>query len=337
MVDGLSYELAYDGDGNPVETYTPTPVPTTGAPDVNAIAARVTLAEQSADPAAEAGFGQVYALPVAGVLELFYRSAGGIVQLTSGGVVNAAGGATDLSYTAATRVLASSTGADATLPLLSSGDAGLAPASGGGTAKLLRADGTWVAPRRPDDFRHTGATYTNVYPAGQCGGAATNFNALSGNVIYAVPFFAPLRGGSVNKMLCEITTGVNPSNSRMGIYTNTSDSNVYPDQLVANSDTGSISSAAAAVLSYTYGTPIALTPGELYWAVFVSSGSVTVRALNLASGQCLLGYNPALGANGAYQYLRATLSYGSLPSTFPGSPTLVANTVVPLIALSYSA
>ena len=62
-------------------------------------------------------------------------------------IAAAGGGAgTDLSYTAATRVLASSTGADATLPLVSSGDAGLAPASGGGTSNFLRADGTWAAP-----------------------------------------------------------------------------------------------------------------------------------------------------------------------------------------------
>jgi hypothetical protein len=56
------------------------------------------------------------------------------------------GGATNLTYTAATRVIASDTGTDATLPLVTTGDAGLAPASGGGTANFLRADGTWAAP-----------------------------------------------------------------------------------------------------------------------------------------------------------------------------------------------
>lgn len=55
-------------------------------------------------------------------------------------------GATNLSYTAATRVIASDTGTDATLPLVSSSDAGLAPASGGGTTNFLRADGTWAEP-----------------------------------------------------------------------------------------------------------------------------------------------------------------------------------------------
>ena len=65
-----------------------------------------------------------------------------IVEIGGGG----GGGATNLSYTAATRIVASDTGTDATLPLVTSGDAGLAPASGGGTTNFLRADGTWAAP-----------------------------------------------------------------------------------------------------------------------------------------------------------------------------------------------
>lgn len=53
---------------------------------------------------------------------------------------------TDLSYTAATRLLASSTGADVNLPIFTGTEAGLVPASGGGTANFLRADGTFAAP-----------------------------------------------------------------------------------------------------------------------------------------------------------------------------------------------
>lgn len=66
--------------------------------------------------------------------------------------------ATDLTYTAATRVLASSTGTDATLPLVASGAAGLAPASGGGTANFLRADGTWAAPPGGSSYTEPGPT-----------------------------------------------------------------------------------------------------------------------------------------------------------------------------------
>ena len=43
-------------------------------------------------------------------------------------------------------LLKSSSGTDVTLPLVSSKSAGLAPASGGGTTKFLRADGTWAVP-----------------------------------------------------------------------------------------------------------------------------------------------------------------------------------------------
>ena len=53
---------------------------------------------------------------------------------------------TDLTYTAATRLLESSTGTDVTLPLFTSANAGLVSGSGGGTSNFLRADGTWAAP-----------------------------------------------------------------------------------------------------------------------------------------------------------------------------------------------
>jgi hypothetical protein len=53
---------------------------------------------------------------------------------------------TNIAYTAATRALASSTGTGTTLPIVTTADAGLAPASGGGTTNFLRADGTWSAP-----------------------------------------------------------------------------------------------------------------------------------------------------------------------------------------------
>jgi hypothetical protein len=69
-------------------------------------------------------------------------------------------GATNLSYTAATRVLASDTGTDVTLPLVTTGNAGLAPASGGGTANFLRADGAWAAPASGSGGTKTLARFT---------------------------------------------------------------------------------------------------------------------------------------------------------------------------------
>lgn len=82
--------------------------------------------------------------------ELPINRAGVDYKITAGSVA-ALAPATDLSYTAATRVLASSTGTDATLPLVTSSDAGLAPASGGGTTNYLRADLTWTTVPNPTE------------------------------------------------------------------------------------------------------------------------------------------------------------------------------------------
>jgi hypothetical protein len=65
----------------------------------------------------------------------------------SGTTLNASGGggATNLAWDAATSTVTSDTGTDATLTAFNSTQAGLAPASGGGTTNFLRADGTWAA------------------------------------------------------------------------------------------------------------------------------------------------------------------------------------------------
>ena len=89
---------------------------------------------------------------------------------------------TDLSYTAATRVLASSTGTDATLPLVTSTDAGLAPASGGGTSNFLRADGTWAAPSG-------GGTVTSVGLSAPTGFSVAN-SPVTGSGTLALSFAA---------------------------------------------------------------------------------------------------------------------------------------------------
>ena len=56
---------------------------------------------------------------------------------------------TNLTWTASTRTLASSTGTDAVITLFDSSNAGLTPASGGGTSNFLRADGYWEVPTYP--------------------------------------------------------------------------------------------------------------------------------------------------------------------------------------------
>ena len=88
--------------------------------------------------------------------------------------------ATNLSYDAATRTIASDTGTDATLPLVTSSDAGLVPATGGGTTNFLRADGTFAAPPTSPPGGTSGQLQFN--DGGSFGGVASSSVDVDGNV-----------------------------------------------------------------------------------------------------------------------------------------------------------
>jgi hypothetical protein len=105
------------------------------------------------------------------LLDNFTAALKGLVPLSGGGTANylradgswnaPPGLPTDLTYTAGTRTLNSSTGADVVLPLFTSTEAGLTPLSGGGSTNYLRADGTWAAPPGlPTDLTYTAGTRT---------------------------------------------------------------------------------------------------------------------------------------------------------------------------------
>ncbi len=93
--------------------------------------------------------------------------------IAAGAQVNVA---TDLAYAASSRLLESSTGADVTLPLVTSANAGFAPASGGGATNFLRADGTWTAPGG-------GGSGDVAGPASALDNAPARFDTTTGKLI----------------------------------------------------------------------------------------------------------------------------------------------------------
>ena len=103
-------------------------------------------------------------------------------------------GTTNLSYDSATRVIASDTGTDATLPLFSSTIAGLTPLSGGGSVNYLRADGTWASPPgTPTNLGYTEATSTITSSTGT-GVALPLFTSTINGLV-------PYSGGGTQKFL----------------------------------------------------------------------------------------------------------------------------------------
>lgn len=112
--------------------------------------------------------------------------------------------ATDLSYNTSTRVIASSTGEDAELPIVSSTLAGLAPASGGGTANFLRADAIWAPPPiQATDLSYNASTRVI--------GSSTGDDAELPLVSSTLSGLAPPSGGGTSNFLRADATWAEPA------------------------------------------------------------------------------------------------------------------------------
>lgn len=124
-----------------------------------------------------------------------------------GALPNGGTGVTNLDYTASTRLLTSDTGTDVTLPLVTSADAGLVPASGGGTSNYLRADGTWVTPTAA---LSTNAAVTAGTNAQGQGVLTSDFNVIT--TAAANPSGVTLPAASAGRRVVIVNRGANTIN-----------------------------------------------------------------------------------------------------------------------------
>lgn len=172
---------------------------------------------------------------------------------------------------------------------------------------------------------------TNFFVAGAAvtPGFTTRTNVA--NQLVAIPFVAPTRGGSLDRIAVEVTTGVAATNVRMGVYLNAADDNLYPGSLLA--DSGLLPTTAASVQVGTIG--VTLTPGALYWAVLNSSSAATVlRGMTAASCSDILGMQSAAGVVNGNVGIAVTLAFAAMPATFTaGGVYITSAAAVPLIQL----
>ena len=179
--------------------------------------------------------------------------------------------ATDLSFDASTRLLSSSTGADATLPLVTSTTAGLAPLSGGGTSNFLRADGTWAAPAggggsAPSPGYQTFANGSLVAPI-NCSGPLSATNAALQLVVYH-PIYIPASQTFTQILTRTNTTYAGTTDIYLGVYSHDSTIN---RPLTKVYDSGLLQITASGQANYGPGTiSLTLSPG-FYWLAILAS------------------------------------------------------------------
>lgn len=185
----------------------------------------------------------------------------------------------------------------------------------------------------PLNFMQVGTSPWEIwYPLGNQTAATLGSTALpAANTLYAVPFTVPDDGCTIDGLGVE-RTNAGTSNGRWGIYTSTSNKNLYPDQLVV--DCGTVSLAGVGTYKVT-GLSAVLTPGKWYWYVFESDGTPTMRSAG--GGSIGFGCPNTFGAS-PYTMVSVGYTFAALPGTFPGSATpVVLGTMRPSVFARLSA
>lgn len=181
------------------------------------------------------------------------------------------------------------------------------------------------------DFAHIGGAGLEVWYIANCVDSfALTTGAPTANVLRAMPFIAPKRGGIIDRIGYNIT-GTIAGNSRIGLYNSTSDSNNYPAGLLA--DSGSQVNANAL---FKITVSVSLVPGRLYYVAMVGDVAPTIRGLSMASCGHLLGSDNTFGTA-----LNVGISvahvFAALPNPFTAGGAMISALPIPALYYRFSA
>lgn len=199
---------------------------------------------------------------------------------------------------------------------------GLSPSSGTGSiaAREDHTHGTTQA--EISSYRHTGRLYSSFLLAQPYTTATTTLDTL-----YAFPILIPEKRTAISLNIDIVVESLGAS-ARLGIYGNSSTSNVKPSSLIL--DAGVVSIGSTGIKSIVISQQLS---GGLYWLSFLPQATVTVLAAYAYETYAILGVDSTFTYGGTGW--SAALAYGALPVSFPGASIIFSGGAVPLIFVSF--
>lgn len=208
--------------------------------------------------------------------------------------------------------------------------------------KVLPGSGVSIISTGPDP----GTGDVTISATGVGGGGGEMFSYLSGNYhglgktasahsagsysannLRAFPWWIDA-GVSFDRVLSEVTTLLAGSLYRLGLYDN-QPGGLYPNVLIANSDTGEYSGAVTGVKTGIPAGNIVIPSAGWYWVAHIGNAGQAMRQYALAGIPCPLGQNTAAGLV-VFSCLAIAQAYGALPATFPAGAVKTSSVLPPV-------
>lgn len=161
-------------------------------------------------------------------------------------------------------------------------------------------------------FVQRGSSPLEVWYSGMVVNSGLAAGTQAVDFIRAHPFFSGV-GGNIDRLSFEVTVGAALSVGRVGIFKATSETNIYPNELIV--DSGQFDCSVAGVKTATIS--VELEPNTLYWiGLAFGVAAPTVRLNNQNLSPQVFGFPATLGAS-VRTGLAIARAYAALPATFP--------------------
>jgi len=193
---------------------------------------------------------------------------------------------------------------------------------------FLRGDNTWATPSGGSSaFPAIGGTSgrwqqtPGIFFAGQ--GTATSIQHATGEIRY-IPFI-------ITKSMTFTHIGINTAataagNTNMAIYASNSDNNKPTGSPISGTTSGSVANTTNAQISFTFSSPVTLSPG-VHWLAFTNSGTTNYLSYATSNPKItgLGGHTNGTFIDTALLGWRENFTYSTTMPTVGGSLTAISN------------